>query len=88
MNQISWDELINVVQQPVHAQQQLIGLQEKYGITTSEFLVFYKEGICLPISDRDIREWLFQREMFLITGGNPLHLEQLDSFDTLLPLIA
>ncbi len=89
MEKITLEDFIKVVQQPEHSKQKLIAYQEKYGISTVEFVLWYKEGITLPITDRDCKDWQFQLEMFLATEGDMLELTQTDRFDTQsLPLIA
>lgn len=88
MEKFTLDDLIKVVQQPEHSKQKLIAYQEKFGISTMVFVMLNKEGIPLPISDKEIRDWQFQLDMFLATEGNMLELEQSDGFDTPLALIA
>jgi hypothetical protein len=89
MGKITLEDLIKVVQQPEHSRQKLIAYQEKYGISTVEFVLWHKEGIPLPITDKDCKDWQFQLEMFLAAEGDMLELTQRGRFDTQsLPLIA
>lgn len=81
-------DLIKVVQQPEHSKQKLIAYQEKYGISTMEFIMLHKEGIPLPIPDKDVRDWHFQLTMYVITEGDIMDLKNAESFDTPLALIA
>lgn len=88
MGKLKLEDLIKIVQQPEHSMQKLIAYQEKYNISTLEFSLWYKEGIPLPIPDKDARDWQFQLEMFIATEGNLLDLKKPGSFDTQFSLSA
>ena len=82
MVEITLEDMVKVVQQPEHSKQKLIAYQEKYGISTIDFVLWHKEGIPLPINDKDYRDWQFQLEMFLSTEGDIMELIPTSSFDT------
>ncbi len=88
MEELTLDSMIKVVQQPEHSKQKLIAYQKKYEIDTVKLVGLLKEGIPLPISEQELRDWQFQWDMFLATDGEILELLEEDGFDTPLLLTA
>lgn len=86
---IQFHELFEIVQQPDHSRGKLLALQKKYKIDSLQFFSLYKEGIDLPISEKDRDNWLFQLEMFISTDGDIFDLvDNMGPIDTPLELIA
>jgi len=66
---IRLEDMFEVVIQPEHAKGVLRDLQNKYNMSTFEFLSFYNEGI-IPIPSKDADRWLFQLNLFLAAEGD------------------
>lgn len=66
---IGLEDMFEVVIQPEHAKGVLRDLQNKYNMSTFDFLSFYKEGI-IPIPQKDGERWIFQLNLFLTADGD------------------
>lgn len=79
---ITLQDLVEVVTQPEYSKSKLLALQEKYNLDTIQAIRLYREGIPLPISSKDMENWLFQFDMFVATDGNIFDLIDAHTFDT------
>lgn len=69
MNGVSKDQFFRVIQEPDHSKRALLDLQDRYQISTIDFLFLYKQGFEIPIPEKDVEDWLFEYEVFRAADG-------------------
>ncbi len=66
---ISFEDMFEIVVQPDHSKNVLNRFQNKYNMSTLDFLSYYKEGI-VPIPAIDANRWLHQLSLFITAEGD------------------
>jgi len=69
MNRISEDQFFMKLEEPDYSKSVLLDLQDRYQISTIDFLFLFKQGFALPILEKDIEEWLFEYDVFRAADG-------------------